>query len=70
MFQESFWCAEVPTSVPDINDPYVLVCCCLMYGGAWFRLDFHTTVKTSLLFVAVLFTVLCLAVSVVYSVFA
>ena len=38
--------------------------------GAWFRLDSHTTVKTSLLFVAVLFTVLCSAVSVVYSVFA
>ena len=38
--------------------------------GAWFRLDFHMTVKTLLLFVVVLFTVLCSAVSVVYSVFA
>ena len=38
--------------------------------GAWFWLDFHAIVKTSLLFVAVLFTVLCLAVFVVYSVSA
>ena len=33
--------------------------------GAWFWLDFHTIVKTSLLCVAVLFTVLCSAASVV-----
>ena len=36
--------------------------------GAWFLLNFHMTVKTLLLFVVVIFTVLCLAVSIVYSV--
>ena len=65
MFQVSFWCVDLPVSIPEIKwsyypDIFPLYVC----EGAWFIPNFHVVLKASFLGTRALFRVLCLGVSV------
>ena len=60
MFHVSFWCVDLPVSIPEIKwscypDVFPRYVC----EGAWFILNFHVMLTASFIVTRVLFRVLC-----------